>query len=754
MEEKRRENVVAGAVGAFLGALIGVVCTVVIGQLGYVASVSGLIMAVCALKGYELLGGALSRKGAAIASVLILVMTYFAHRLTWAAAIMSAFEGEVGLLEAFRAIPQMLEEGMLEGPAYWGDLAMLYLFTLLGAVPTIISGLRSTAMPDLPAGPVPEGLEGNGGEDAVLYPARREWMRPLRVSASLSMLPGLLGGCVLLAAAVSRDASIPLSMAALGCIAGAFVMMCVAFPAIQLSQADGFLFVRTAGMLWRVNLGGLNTMDTYRFTRKSVSLRALRWDKLTTEEQERARASVLRAISLLSSGQVMPGSSLSLMVMPLTDFQLIRETEWCWKGTYALQGGKQKKLSIPKAYPSFVPTYGLEPPQGPAPFRWSLLVLAVTAALLLGAAGGGLGRMLEGSLPGGRPAASAGKDDALTAREPASASSYETDGVRYQVDSTFLLTSVNTFYDPGTNTNYQVAVQYGVDEEQAVDALLRPIGDYRMSPRYEGFVFAHAGAEETLVPLTAADGTIYQHELLSLHLADGEAVHVGAALSGNGMLVTVEAHQTAGADEETVLGNILYILESIQCKEPAQVEITGDNYQDLFHLAEELDFTRTAVGYVKAPYDMFGRETFVDVHVPFSGEPVYLEDGGVLRSAAHGMEVAAGITASDGNAEAVVDQAYEAMAASGLDIYEDGVTETVYFEEYDIAVKQVAYLEEDGTKVRIAILYADRKQEGFYLSAQITYMPEQLDDAYPELRLELSAAYALTLPEIEPMDGA
>lgn len=54
--KKRPENVVAGVVGAFLGTLLGVVCTVVIGQLGYVASVSGLIMAVGALKGYELLG--------------------------------------------------------------------------------------------------------------------------------------------------------------------------------------------------------------------------------------------------------------------------------------------------------------------------------------------------------------------------------------------------------------------------------------------------------------------------------------------------------------------------------------------------------------------------------------------------------------------------------------------------------------------------------------------------------------------------
>ena len=49
--EKRQENIVAGVVGAFLGTLLGVVCTVVIGQMGYVASISGLVMAVGALKG-------------------------------------------------------------------------------------------------------------------------------------------------------------------------------------------------------------------------------------------------------------------------------------------------------------------------------------------------------------------------------------------------------------------------------------------------------------------------------------------------------------------------------------------------------------------------------------------------------------------------------------------------------------------------------------------------------------------------------
>ena len=39
-QKKRRENVAAGTVGAFLGYLAGVACTVVIGQMGYVDSIS------------------------------------------------------------------------------------------------------------------------------------------------------------------------------------------------------------------------------------------------------------------------------------------------------------------------------------------------------------------------------------------------------------------------------------------------------------------------------------------------------------------------------------------------------------------------------------------------------------------------------------------------------------------------------------------------------------------------------------------
>ena len=190
-QKKRQENVVAGLVGAFLGTLLGVVCTVVIGQLGYVASLSGLIMAVGALKGYELLGGRLSKKGAVISSALILVMTWLAHRLTWAIALTST--AGLGVFESFQTIPELLEAGLLEGPAYWGDLVMLYLFTLLGAVPTIIAGLRSADLPDLPQGTA---ASAQGGElpALTLYPGSVAWMRPLRLSAAGAMFMGLIPG--------------------------------------------------------------------------------------------------------------------------------------------------------------------------------------------------------------------------------------------------------------------------------------------------------------------------------------------------------------------------------------------------------------------------------------------------------------------------------------------------------------------------------------------------------------------------------
>lgn len=137
---QKPENAVAGTVGALLGSILGVGCIVLLGQLGYVAALSGIVMAVCALKGYELLGGKLSTKGIVIGCVLMLVMTYVGYRLDWAITVAQYFEAS--LLDAYQAIPYLIDEEAIEGGAYTGALIELYLFMLIGAVPTILGAVK------------------------------------------------------------------------------------------------------------------------------------------------------------------------------------------------------------------------------------------------------------------------------------------------------------------------------------------------------------------------------------------------------------------------------------------------------------------------------------------------------------------------------------------------------------------------------------------------------------------------------------
>jgi hypothetical protein len=138
--EQKPENVLAGTVGALLGSLLGVGALVLLGQLGYVAAVSGIIMAVCALKGYELLGGKLSKKGIVISCVIILAMVYLGNWCDWAVSISRYYSAD--FLDAFQAIPELVSEEAIDPANYYGNLAMHYLFALLGAVPTILGAIK------------------------------------------------------------------------------------------------------------------------------------------------------------------------------------------------------------------------------------------------------------------------------------------------------------------------------------------------------------------------------------------------------------------------------------------------------------------------------------------------------------------------------------------------------------------------------------------------------------------------------------
>lgn len=139
-KQQKRENIVGGIVGALLGSLLGVLCIILLSQMGYVAALSGAVMAVGVLKGYELLGGKMTKKGVVICVLIMLLMTYLGDRLDWAIALLGEGGGaEAGfnLFECYRLVPYMIEEELIDVTQYAVNLLMIYAFLLLGAVPII-----------------------------------------------------------------------------------------------------------------------------------------------------------------------------------------------------------------------------------------------------------------------------------------------------------------------------------------------------------------------------------------------------------------------------------------------------------------------------------------------------------------------------------------------------------------------------------------------------------------------------------------
>lgn len=146
VEKRKPENLLGGLVGALLGSLLGVLVMVLLDQLGYVAALSGIVMAICALKGYELLGGKLSGKGIAVSTVIMVLMVYLGNRLTWSIAAyqeLGDYLG-VGFFAIFRALSEILELAGAEAQdSYIRSLVLQYFFVALGAVPTVISARRN-----------------------------------------------------------------------------------------------------------------------------------------------------------------------------------------------------------------------------------------------------------------------------------------------------------------------------------------------------------------------------------------------------------------------------------------------------------------------------------------------------------------------------------------------------------------------------------------------------------------------------------
>lgn len=136
VEIPKPENLLGGIVGAVLGAVLGAAAIILLGQLGFIASISGFVLAFCTLKGYELLGGRLSTKGIVICIILMLVTPFLADWVDWTLLFMREFPS-LSFGEAFSFVIDFLADGTIELSDYLLNLGMLYLFTILGAFSTV-----------------------------------------------------------------------------------------------------------------------------------------------------------------------------------------------------------------------------------------------------------------------------------------------------------------------------------------------------------------------------------------------------------------------------------------------------------------------------------------------------------------------------------------------------------------------------------------------------------------------------------------
>lgn len=130
------EHVGRGILGALIGGLIGAAVIVLIGQLGYVAALSGMVLGYCTIGGYRRGAGKLSAIGIAVSIVVMLLAVYLGNRVDIAIAAVQELDLTFG--QAFAWMHELVDTD-----AYIGNLVSLYLFSAIGAVPAAISAHKA-----------------------------------------------------------------------------------------------------------------------------------------------------------------------------------------------------------------------------------------------------------------------------------------------------------------------------------------------------------------------------------------------------------------------------------------------------------------------------------------------------------------------------------------------------------------------------------------------------------------------------------
>ncbi|MBQ3867776.1 MAG: hypothetical protein II789_04425 [Clostridia bacterium] len=145
-----QENVIAGAVGAFLFALAGGAVWTLLSRIGIIAGLSGLIGVVCAIKGYKVFGKVESKKGVVISIIMAALVMVIAWYLCFAWDLLDVYKdwyqaGEIDYVptyfECVRSGFEFFGEGEILG-TYLKDLLIGLAFCALGCFGYVRTAFR------------------------------------------------------------------------------------------------------------------------------------------------------------------------------------------------------------------------------------------------------------------------------------------------------------------------------------------------------------------------------------------------------------------------------------------------------------------------------------------------------------------------------------------------------------------------------------------------------------------------------------
>lgn len=133
-------NVFGGIIGALIGSLLGVAAWVLIYQAGYISALGGLLMVICTMKGYELLGGRLNTLGIVITCTISIAMLFVAEYLCLGIEVYKVYNEHtrlsISIMDALQDVPTFLTEPEIAA-AIFKDVAIGLILMIAGAFGTI-----------------------------------------------------------------------------------------------------------------------------------------------------------------------------------------------------------------------------------------------------------------------------------------------------------------------------------------------------------------------------------------------------------------------------------------------------------------------------------------------------------------------------------------------------------------------------------------------------------------------------------------